>query len=84
MLVQRDIVRPTPVFGTAQPPRGVSGALRRRAYTIPEHHARHWVMLILADRVDVVETWLGEHAPAATVTAVAGTVVLVAWLSRRR
>lgn len=44
----------TPVFGTAQPPRGVSGLMRRLAYRIPEHHAKHWMLLLAADRVDVV------------------------------
>jgi hypothetical protein len=45
----------TPVFGTAQPPRGLSGALRRRAYALPEHHTRHWLWLLLADRIDLAE-----------------------------
>lgn len=51
--------RPTPVFGTAQPPRGASGLLRRAAYDVPEHLARHWMLLMLADRVDVMEDRLG-------------------------
>ena len=43
----------TPVFGTAQPLHGVSGALRRRAYArYSEARAAHWLMLVLADRVD--------------------------------
>lgn len=52
--------RPTPVVGTAQPPRGVSGGIRRLAYRIPEHYARHWMLLLVADRVDVMEDRLGE------------------------
>ena len=51
--------RATPVVGTAQPLRGVSGLIRRRAYRIPEHYARHWALLMLADRVDVLEDRLG-------------------------
>ena len=50
---------PTPVVGTAQPPRGVSGLIRRKAYDIPEHHAKHWALLLVADRVDVLEDRLG-------------------------
>lgn len=46
---------PTPVFGSAQPPRGISGALRRLGYSIPEHRARRWMMLLLADRIDTAE-----------------------------
>src|ERR1700709_1918173 len=43
----------TPVFGTAQPPHGVSGALRRLSYRrFSEGRAAHWLLLVLADRVD--------------------------------
>jgi hypothetical protein len=45
----------TPVFGTAQPPRGLSGAIRRYAYTFSEGRLTHWLLLIGADRVDVLE-----------------------------
>lgn len=45
----------TPLFGTAQPPKWLSGAMRRLAYKLPENDLRHWLMLIAADRVNVVE-----------------------------
>jgi hypothetical protein len=45
----------TPLFGTAQPPKWLSGAIRRLAYKLPENDLRHWLMLIAADRVNVVE-----------------------------
>jgi hypothetical protein len=49
--------RLTPVFGTAQPPRGLSGKLRRLSYArYSEGRAAHWLLLIVADRVDVVES----------------------------
>ena len=48
--------RLTPVFGTANPPRGVSGVVRRLAYRIPEHRARHWALLLAADRADVADS----------------------------
>jgi hypothetical protein len=47
-----------PVFGTAQPPRGISGAIRRYAYTFSEGRASHWLLLLAADRVDVLESSL--------------------------
>ena len=53
----------TPVFGTAAPPRGVSGLLRRVAYRIPDHRVGHWALLLAADQVDVVEGMLGDLAP---------------------
>ena len=43
----------TPVFGTACPPRGVSGMLRRYSYRrFSEARAAHWLILMAADRVD--------------------------------
>ncbi len=43
----------TPVFGTACPPRGVSGLLRQLAYRkFSEADAAHWLLLMAGDRVD--------------------------------
>ncbi len=55
---QTGSTRRTPVFGTAQPMHGLSGVLKRVAYKIPEHRASHWMMLLLSDRVDVLESRL--------------------------
>lgn len=46
----------TPAFGTVCPPRWLSGALRRYAYTFSEGRLAHWAVLVLADRVDVLES----------------------------
>ena len=48
----------TPVFGTAQPLRGVSGAIRRYAYTLSEGRTAHWLLLVVGDRVDILESRL--------------------------
>ncbi|MCC4907985.1 hypothetical protein [Microbacterium sp. cx-59] len=49
----------TPVYGTAQPLHGLSGAIRRSAYArFSEGRARHWLLLIAADRVEAA----GAHA----------------------
>lgn len=45
----------TPVFGTSAPPRGLSGKLREIAYRLSENDIRHWLLLLFADRVNVVE-----------------------------
>jgi hypothetical protein len=50
---QRD--RSTPVFSTALPPRGLSGALRIAAHRIPDYRVRHWVLLLVADRIDLIQ-----------------------------
>jgi hypothetical protein len=47
--------RITPLFGTSAPPKGISGMLRRLAYKMTENDIRHWLLLLLADRVNVVE-----------------------------
>ncbi|WP_309129903.1 hypothetical protein [Microbacterium sp.] len=49
--------RLTPVFGTVAPLHGLSGAIRRFAYArFSEGRAAHWLLLILGDRVDVLES----------------------------
>lgn len=45
----------TPVFGTSVPRRGLSGKLRSYAYTLGEDRAARWLVLLGADRVDVLE-----------------------------
>ena len=48
--------RLTPVFGTSTPLKGLSGAVRRLAYDrYSEGRAAHWMLLLLGDRVEVVE-----------------------------
>lgn len=49
--------RPTvsAVFGTSVPPSGFSGALRRFAFKYSEDRFPHWLALILADRINMVE-----------------------------
>lgn len=45
----------TSVFGTSTPPSGLSGVIRRQAFKYSENHYGHWLPLILADRINVVE-----------------------------
>lgn len=42
-------------FGTSAPPAGLSGMIRRWAFKYSEDSYKHWVPLIIADRVDAVE-----------------------------
>jgi hypothetical protein len=67
----------TPVFGTAQPLHGLSGMLRRIAYSTRETRTRHWMLLLAADRVDVLEHRIAKLVKiAAFVPAGAAAVVL--------
>ena len=43
------------VFGTSTPPAGLSGMIRRFAFRYSESTYAHWVPLVVADRIGVVE-----------------------------
>jgi hypothetical protein len=43
------------VFGTASPPKWISGAMRRLAFRWSESNWAHWMILMGADRVNMVE-----------------------------
>jgi hypothetical protein len=45
----------TAVFGTSTPPSGLSGMIRRYAFKYSEGNWGHWLSLLLADRINVVE-----------------------------
>lgn len=45
----------TPVFGTSTPPSGLSGQIRRVAFKYTENDLRHWMLLLFADRINMVE-----------------------------
>jgi hypothetical protein len=45
----------TPVFGTTVPPTGISGKLREFAFKYSENDLRHWLVLLLADRINMFE-----------------------------
>lgn len=50
------------VFGTTVPPAGLSGMLRRFAFNYSESSYAHWLPLVMADRVGVVEGILSDLA----------------------
>lgn len=50
----------TPVFGTAVPPSGISGALREFAFKYSENDLRHWLVLLFADRVNMFEGLISD------------------------
>jgi len=73
-------------YGTAVPPRGLSGLMRRAAYQIPEHYTSHWLMLMAADRVDVIEHGSGRARllPLVLPVVAAGAVVALSMRARAR
>ena len=60
VLLRQGLRAATPVFGTAQPRRGLSGLVRRAAYRFPEHRTARWALLLAGDRLDVIEHRLGR------------------------
>ena len=57
----------TAVFGTSVPPSKLSGIVRRKAFKHSENSYLHWLPLLIADRVNVVEgvmdDLLNGHVP---------------------
>ncbi len=49
-------------FGTSTPPSGLSGVIRRAAFKYSENSYGHWLPLMLADRINVVEGVLSDVA----------------------
>lgn len=68
----------TPVFGTAQPLHGLSGLLRGVAYSTSETRARHFMMLLLADRVDVMERRVAKLVKIVALVPLAAAAVVLA------
>ena len=48
-------IRTPAVFGTSTPPHAVSGVIRRAAFRWSESNWLHWLLLMGADRINVVE-----------------------------
>jgi hypothetical protein len=67
--VLKSVERPnlTAVYGTAVPPSGASGMIRRYAYKYSESSYGRWLPLMIADRVDMVEGLIDDlskgHVP---------------------
>ena len=57
-------VRTPAVFGTSTPPSAVSGMIRRAAFRWSESNWIHWLMLMGADRLNVVEGVVADLAKA--------------------
>jgi hypothetical protein len=62
--IYHSVERPgiTPVFGTSVPPSGLSGRMRDAAFKYSENDIRHWLILLGADRVNVMEGLLSDLA----------------------
>jgi hypothetical protein len=50
----------TPVFGDTVPSKGMARLIRDYAYQYGEATSRHWMLLMMANRVDVLETMIAD------------------------
>ncbi len=55
ILMSNERPRISAVFGNTVPPSGLSGVIRRYAFKHSEDRYRHWLPLVFADRVNMVE-----------------------------
>jgi hypothetical protein len=53
-----DTVQGVPPYTNTVPLKGLSGILRRAAYNVPDWKPRRWMMLLMADRIDMIESML--------------------------
>ena len=67
-----------PVFGTAVPLHGLSGAIRKLAYRYPDHYPRHWLLKMFGDRVDSWEHRARRVMPVALPLVALGVLVRLA------
>ena len=73
-----------PVYGTAQPLHGLSGAIRRHAYArYSEARLAHWLLLVLGDRVEATGAHLRSFATLRPDNPVTQTGVLADGFSCR-
>jgi hypothetical protein len=82
-----ELNRLTPVYGTVQPPKGLSGLIRRAAYGIPDNRMSHWMMLMLGDRIDVIENDLSDLVTRPTLglfITLGAVVASITYLQRRK
>jgi hypothetical protein len=67
------------VVGTSTPPSGLSGAMRRLAYRKSESNLAHWLLLMGADRVNMVEGLVQDLARAKVPNIPAETGMRADW-----
>ncbi len=72
------------VVGTSTPPSGVSGALRRYAFRRSESDWWHWLLLMGADRINVVEGVVEDLAHGKIPNIPAEMGVRAEWRHNRR
>ena len=84
--VLQSIERPnvSAVFGTSTPPTGLSGQIRRFAFRFSESEYGHWLPLLIADRVNVIEGIVDDFKQGRTPNIFAEKGMKAAWKYNRK
>ncbi len=84
--VLKSIERPTPsaVIGDGPAPSGLSGMIRRFAFRYSENVYPHWLPLVLADKINVVEGILADLAHGHVPNLFAEKGMAASWKYDRR
>ena len=72
------------VFGASTPPSGLSGVIRRQAFVYSESQWAHWLLLMGADRINVVEGVVADLAHGRLPNLLAERGVAAEWKYNRR
>jgi hypothetical protein len=81
--VAHDTLGGLPPYTETIPLKGLSGVLRRAAYRYPDWKPRRWMLLMLSDRVDQLESRLTPRN-LALVGGVVGAIAAASIWGRRR
>lgn len=72
------------VFGTSSPPSGLSGTIRRYAFKHSENEYLHWLPLLLADRVNMVEGIIDDFKEGHFPNFIAERGLMAEWKYNRK
>lgn len=72
------------VVGTSTPPAGLSGALRRVAFRKSESNLLHWMLLLMADRINMVEGVVQDFRQSRTPNIPAELGLAAQWRYNKR
>lgn len=81
--VNHDTMQGQPPYTETIPLKGLSGVLRRLAYQWPDWKPRRWMTLMLADRVDALESKLTPRNLLLAGGLTGAAAALVSWRKRR-
>ena len=82
--VDHDTLQGENAWKQTVPPKRLSGRLRHVAYGIPTHKTRRWMLLLLADRVDAIESKLTARNLLLTAGAIGGVAAAGIYFARKR